>query len=449
MPTLFFKKIFKKTLIAVKSYNRPDCLSRMLKSWYAKYPELQIVIVDDSDENSPDKWKPYQSWLSKYSKNAKIYDTNITGEINIALARNLLVEYALEHNFEYIGMVDDDFVLDKDGFYEKMFEILLEENADIVACSRSGGGSLESIKSRGTLILDDSDAERRVFRVIPGITTSRVKRSAVSQEYDCLESDLLMQLFIAKTQRLKKALWDPELGMNEHYDWLLNVKSNGLKAIACNHPALELTHISRECTSGNKHYHENRNKRWVEGLSKFMDKHKIVDYYDEWFRHFSIDNGKLKRQVINNRTQISETLPELGQLLKPEVKKSEFYKQYLVNFTDTVGYNPCLKMLKSKTKQRFIVNNNCDFVMNFWKLDWIQKDDLKTSCLIKDELKELMWKKVEKYLASETSFKNVTVTECFREFSENLEVLYYAGKFHNVENEVSSFRISSYLSPSY
>ena len=87
--------------------------------------------------------------------------------------------------------------------------------------------------------------------------------------------------------------------------------------------------------------------------------------------------------------------------------------------------------------------------MNFWKLDWIQKDDLKTSCLIKDELKELMWKKVEKYLASETSFKNVTVTECFREFSENLEVVYYAGKFHDFENEVSSFRISSYLSPSY
>ena len=387
----------------------------MLKSWYEKYPELQIVIIDDSDENSPDNWKPDKIWLSKYSKNVKIYNTNITGEINIALARNLLVGYAFEQGFEYIGMVDDDYVLDTDGFYEKMFEILLEENADIVACSRSGSGSLESLKSRGTLVLDDTDDEKRVFRVIPGITTSRAERSALLKKYDCLESELLMQLFIAKTVSLKKALWDPVLGMNEHYDWLLNVKINGLKAIACNHPMLELKHISKECTRGNDYYNANRKRRWVEGLSKFFSKHKIVDYYDEWFQHFSINNGQLKKLVVNKRRKIVDTLPELGKYLKPDFEDSEFYKQYLVNFTDVVGYNPCLKMLKSKKEQRFIVNNDCDFVVSFWKLDVIQKHDFKTSCLIKDELNKTMWPKIEKFLVSKTSFKHLNLTECFLE----------------------------------
>ena len=60
-----------------------------------------------------------------------VYNITIDGEINIALARNMLVEYASKHGFEYISMIDDDFEIQNSDFYETMFEILIEEDADI------------------------------------------------------------------------------------------------------------------------------------------------------------------------------------------------------------------------------------------------------------------------------------------------------------------------------
>ena len=108
--------------------------------------------------------------------------------------------------------------------------------------------TLDKIKSRGSIILEGATDEK-IFRVIPGITATNVKaRSPLMKHFDCLESGLFMQLFVARTEKLAEALWDPELGMNEHYDWLLNVKARGLKTIACNAPKLELKHITGQCT---------------------------------------------------------------------------------------------------------------------------------------------------------------------------------------------------------
>ena len=245
----FFKKVFNQTLVVVKSHNRPDCLSRMLQSWFLNYPEIKVAIIDDSDDYSPNNWKPTTDWLNQFSNNFILLEPNKTdiyssSEINISKARNILVSYASNNGYEFISMVDDDYVLEGPEYYETLFEILLEENADLVSCSRlDHENEMAKLLSRGMFLLNNG-----IFRVIPGITGKPASTtSALMKEYDCVESELFMQLFLARTEKIKNIPWDETLGMNEHYDWLLNVKSKKLKTLACN--KIELEHISKSCTA--------------------------------------------------------------------------------------------------------------------------------------------------------------------------------------------------------
>ena len=72
-------------------------------------------------------------------------------------------------------------------------------------------------------------------------------------------------------------------------------------------------------------------------------------------------------------------------------KKSEFYTKFLVNVTDTVDYNECLKLLKSESLgDRFIVNSRCNFTLDSWKLVSLENEEdseIKQVCSIKDRVK--------------------------------------------------------------
>ena len=154
---------------------------------------------------------------------------------------------------------------------------------------------------------------------------------------------------------------------------------------------------------------------------------------------------------INDETKL---LQKFGHSYEKDIKETDFYNKYFINVTDTVEYNPCLRLIKSgKKNERFIVNSDCDFEKDFWKLEYLSNENcnrLKTDD-IKDDIKtrSIVWNNIEKYLSEARPYQNVTLLSCRREFTQNLNTLFYTGTVQ-IENKVKyNFRISSLLSPVY
>ena len=133
-------------------------------------------------------------------------------------------------------------------------------------------------------------------------------------------------------------------------------------------------------------------------------------------------------------------------------KKSEFYTKFLVNVTDTVDYNECLKLLKSESLgDRFIVNSRCNFTLDSWKLVSLENDEdseIKQVCSIKDRVDKSIISQVQSFLEKQTTYKNISLNYCDREFTKDFDEVFYSGIFRQGTSSYR-FRISSYLSPVY
>ena len=105
----------KVTLIA-KTFERPKCVKRMIESVRKFYPDIRLIIVDDSKEPEP---------LDDCEYLILPYDSGVSAGRN----------YALKHvETPYFVTLDDDFVFTEDTKLELWLDIL-EENPglDLVA----------------------------------------------------------------------------------------------------------------------------------------------------------------------------------------------------------------------------------------------------------------------------------------------------------------------------
>jgi len=205
--------------ILIKTFKRPKALARLQASIEKFYPDIPVIVVDDSFDNS-----------------------EFGFDIGLSRGRNELVKKC---NTEYCVMLEDDCVLNENTDLDKI---------------------LQEIKDRGLDILQfkiDTDYYGLYEKDGTGVKYVKGDRDGLY--------DFCSNIFIAKTASLLKYKWDEELKLGEHFAYFYEHQGKlkiGVSDVPIDH-----------CHFGGKEYSEYRN-RAVGYVKQYMKKKGITHIKD-------------------------------------------------------------------------------------------------------------------------------------------------------------------------
>lgn len=187
--------------LLVKAFERPDSVVALYKSLRLYYPSIPIVIVDDGNNKPPQ---------DIFDENVKYI--NAEYNIGVSAGRNL----ALSHiTTEYFVLLDDDFIFTEHTKLENMLEVLETTDIDIVSGIMHDFGKIKR-------------SFAGCFDVTDDVFTLRIEKT-------CGESggyslyNIVLNFFMARTEKIKKIKWDPELKTGEHKEFFIRARAYGIK----------------------------------------------------------------------------------------------------------------------------------------------------------------------------------------------------------------------------
>lgn len=183
---------------------RPEALHALVSSIQKFYFDNQILIVNDGD-------KP----LNYDAENIHCINTDF--DIGVSAGRNLAVQNV---KTPYFVLLDDDFEFSEQTNIKEFCRVQQKTNADIVI------GAVDNV-CFGKFVFDD-DVLRR-------------KKVTCNNQGFC-QVDCGPNFFFAKTEAVKRVLWDENMRMMEHWDFFLRCKENGLRVFYTNRVKIKHNH---------------------------------------------------------------------------------------------------------------------------------------------------------------------------------------------------------------
>ncbi len=209
----------------VKTFERPGCVKRLIRSLYRQYPDAKVIIADDSE-------KSCKEYFSKHypSKDLTVYE--LPYDCGLSYGRNYMVDRV---QTEYFCLLDDDFILDGKSDVVEALQTLKEHDMDIV------GGYIRQCET----VVKWSRWPRVCLRILLGkcwkrnyIGTIRWDREKatlyvdyVTNQFPSFErQDIVLNFFVARTASIRDVnRWDNELKLQEHTAFFTMAKERGLK----------------------------------------------------------------------------------------------------------------------------------------------------------------------------------------------------------------------------
>ncbi len=186
----------------IKAFERPTCVARLIVSIRCFYPELAVLVCDDSKQPLyPDASEPTPGvrWLTLP------YEAGHT----LGAGRNYLVDRA---ETEYVFLCDDDHEITSGTRLRAMWEFLEASGYDLV------GGS-QGDEDYGTAIF-----EKRGDRMIQRFHAHRGQIAP-----DVVACDRVSNTFLARTASLRQVRWQPQVYAHEHADFFIRASAAGLR----------------------------------------------------------------------------------------------------------------------------------------------------------------------------------------------------------------------------
>lgn len=178
-------EVNKKVTVLIKTFERRDCIERLIDSIKKYYPRLKIMVIDDSEE----------------PLNIKRCDYHYIGfDKGLSYGRNYGVKRI---KTPYLLLLDDDFIFTEDTKLEILLDFI-QEGLDVIAGSCGTSNWVCNFKRDGDLLITEPVHYNK------------------SDLY--IEADAIPNFFLAKVRSLKKVPWDNDLKMGEHSDWVLRAK---------------------------------------------------------------------------------------------------------------------------------------------------------------------------------------------------------------------------------
>lgn len=220
--------------IIIKTFQRKNALTRLLKSIEKYYPTLPIIILDDSK-------KDYSQYILKTFKKLNIKYIVKEFDIGLSKGRNILLSNV---ETKYFLLCDDDFEFDERTNLEKAMKMYIENKVDILGGNVYNRIALDSAYSILWIIKDI----RRLGKVLKkeefcSIYNGKyiIKNNSIEllvdknienfNENKMYNTDICSNFFIGNTEKISKiGGWTPELlKVGEHEFFFLKAKRNNLK----------------------------------------------------------------------------------------------------------------------------------------------------------------------------------------------------------------------------
>jgi glycosyltransferase involved in cell wall biosynthesis len=183
--------------IVIKTFERPECLRRLLASVRCYYPSVPVVVVDDSQAPVPDR---------EFDLNTRYIHTEF--DIGASEGRNRGVAIA---ETEYVFVLDDDHIFVEETRLDRLQATLSQGEFDIVGTRVIQCGIQD--RNREYVGIFDPDEKDLILR----IGENRGTRSGM-QVYD-----LCQAVFMARSDFLRENRWAPELKLGEHWEFFYRI----------------------------------------------------------------------------------------------------------------------------------------------------------------------------------------------------------------------------------
>lgn len=225
--------------IIIKTFERDHCVNRLYYSIRKLYPNITILIADDSKNPQ------------KHLGDAKIIA--LPYNVGLSHGRNILLGEVLT---KYFVMLDDDFVFTKDTDLSVPHNILETTDFDMVGIK-----------------LLDYGWKRRIYRGCYEISASKLWQFQ-GQSYASYKGypayHYVLNCFMAKTETIKASPWDEAIKIgHEHDDFFLRLK--GKKALITHTDEISIDHYP-EMTGDYKEIRESTDTF----KQIFYEKHQIT-----------------------------------------------------------------------------------------------------------------------------------------------------------------------------
>lgn len=223
----------------IKTFERPAAVRRLVESIRRYYPDMRIIVGDDSKEPQ------------------EVPDAELLAlpfDIGLSAGRNRLVD-AVET--EYTLLLDDDFVFEPGTRIELLIPPL-NAGLDLVS------GRVSNQEYHGMLMIKDATLHY-LFR-------QKRKLVAGYPVYD-----MTWNFFLARTERLKELRWDESLKVAEHTDFFLRGTQLPKPLLVTHVPEVNVGHMPEK--SGN---YARYRQRGIYYRILFMRKHglmRVVNFF--------------------------------------------------------------------------------------------------------------------------------------------------------------------------
>jgi glycosyltransferase involved in cell wall biosynthesis len=207
--------------VGIKTFFRRPCLRRCIQSVRKFYPNIKIIVADDSPPDIKNKNQ------NSYKNDPLTRILSLPFDIGLAAGRNKIVN---ECDTKYILIVDDDTIFTPVSRIDVLYKFLSTfQQYDIVA----GHGKNRKTGGYGCQYLKVVEAKKTGNKVLlyktghcPKIITSSSPQMKGLYNFHFYDTDRCLNYFLAKKESLLKHPWDPKLKVAEHQDFFVRAWMN-------------------------------------------------------------------------------------------------------------------------------------------------------------------------------------------------------------------------------
>jgi len=206
--------------ILIKTFKRPKTLKRLLDSIKRFYPDIPVIVLDDSNP-----------------------ECEFGFDIGLSKGRNELVKKC---QTKYCAIIDDDCVFNEKTDLDKILKELIDKDLDILQFK------IPDLEYYG---IYEKDGD--------GVKYLKESRDGIY--------DFCANIFVAKTESLRKYKWDEELKLGEHFAYFYEHRGKLKVGIS----DVEIEHLHEN----NPDYHIFRN-RAMTYVKIYMNKKGVTHIKD-------------------------------------------------------------------------------------------------------------------------------------------------------------------------
>lgn len=200
----------------VKTFERPKSLDLLIRSIRRYYPELRVIVGDDS--------------FVPYPRSDVVY-RRLDPDMGASAGRNVLLS---EVETPYFLQLDDDFEFTPDTRIERLAEIVAAGDAELA------GGDVVNCRPRWLL-----PPRRKPVRYHGLISVCgdhvRFERGYRAQGVGYGVCDIVVQFFVARCDSIRGCGgWDSELKTEEHEEFFFRLQQHGVLVAHC--PSVTVWH---------------------------------------------------------------------------------------------------------------------------------------------------------------------------------------------------------------